>query len=338
MKDYVAEHRIDHRLSCAYTPQQNGKAKRFNHTLMDRVIAMLLGSRAEQKLWGEAVFAAAYVLNLSPSVRRRGATPHGGLFGVCSNVAHLRVWGCPVHVMSPKHKRRKLDAKAVPCPFVGYQDTAGLRVLCDDGNIRINGGVIFHETRRHEPVAHGVPQTSGPMDFLIEFGAGGGDAAPVAAPGGGAPGGTPGAAPQPGAPGAGCDNNNDNVNSGTDNSDVGGDAGHAAAVAVSAYDAPGGGGGDGGGDGGARGHHSGGGKGHHSGGGKDTSLTFSPTSMMRTVMPIPLRPPQHRHRSCGAALACARPLEIGGTHVHCWRARLGSIRLAWWSQPRAPRL
>mmetsp|Transcript_30898 Transcript_30898/g.91898 ORF Transcript_30898/g.91898 Transcript_30898/m.91898 type:complete len:313 (+) Transcript_30898:555-1493(+) len=220
---------------------------------MDRVRAMLLGSGAQPELWGEAVVAAAHVLNLSPSARRHGTTPHGGLFGTPTNVAHLRVWGCPCYVMVPCHKRGKLSARTTPGRFVGYDSTAAFRVLLQDGRIQVSRDVTFPETSRFEPALYfpGVPQTSRLVDFLMEFGSSGADVAHVAAPADGAPGNAPVAAPKPGAGGSG-----DYADNGTDNCDFGGGAARAAPVPVSDHDTAGGG------DGGVYstdGHHGGGG-------------------------------------------------------------------------------
>ena len=49
------------------TPQQNGIAKRRNHTLLNMVRCMLLNSSLLELLWGEALITVAYILNQVPS-------------------------------------------------------------------------------------------------------------------------------------------------------------------------------------------------------------------------------------------------------------------------------
>ena len=45
------------------TPEHNGVAERLNHTLLERVRAMLHGSGLPKFLWGEAVKHAVYLKN-----------------------------------------------------------------------------------------------------------------------------------------------------------------------------------------------------------------------------------------------------------------------------------
>ena len=49
------------------TPQQNGIAKRRNHTLLNMVRCMLVNSSLLEFLWGEALINVAYILNQVPS-------------------------------------------------------------------------------------------------------------------------------------------------------------------------------------------------------------------------------------------------------------------------------
>ena len=45
------------------TPQQNGIAKRRNHTLLDMVRCMLVNSSLPEFLWGETLKTATYISN-----------------------------------------------------------------------------------------------------------------------------------------------------------------------------------------------------------------------------------------------------------------------------------
>jgi transposase InsO family protein len=64
-----------------YSPQSNGAAERINRTLQDRVRCMLVHAQLPQSFWGEALRAAAFLLNRSPTRALVGAaaTPHGVL-------------------------------------------------------------------------------------------------------------------------------------------------------------------------------------------------------------------------------------------------------------------
>ena len=64
----LQEHGIQHQLTIAYTPQQNGVAERMNRTLMYCVRSKLRTSSLHKKLWAEAIATAGYIRNRSFSV------------------------------------------------------------------------------------------------------------------------------------------------------------------------------------------------------------------------------------------------------------------------------
>jgi transposase InsO family protein len=105
----------------AYTPQLNGVAERMNRTLMDKTRAMLLDGNVDKKLWSEAIGAAAYVINRSPTNALKGnKTPAELWYGEKPDVRKLRVFGCDAYRFIPKEKRGKLDARSEKLIMVGY--------------------------------------------------------------------------------------------------------------------------------------------------------------------------------------------------------------------------
>jgi transposase InsO family protein len=60
---YCKEHGIKHQLTAAYTPQQNGIAKRKNHTILNMTRTMLKEKGLPKQLWAEAVACSSYLLN-----------------------------------------------------------------------------------------------------------------------------------------------------------------------------------------------------------------------------------------------------------------------------------
>ena len=56
-------------------PQQNGVAKRFNHTLEEGIIAMLQDAHLPPKFWGEAAMTFVEVHNSSPTSSLPHQTP-----------------------------------------------------------------------------------------------------------------------------------------------------------------------------------------------------------------------------------------------------------------------
>ena len=50
--DFLSSYGIHHQFSCAYTPQQNGVAKRKNRCLVETAHTLLLHHTVPQRFWG----------------------------------------------------------------------------------------------------------------------------------------------------------------------------------------------------------------------------------------------------------------------------------------------
>ena len=99
------------------TPQQNGVAERRNRTVLDMTRSMMSYSELPLFLWGYALETAMYILNLvlSKSVPK---TPREMWIGRKPSLQHLRILGCPAHVL--KGKMSKLETRSEECYFIGY--------------------------------------------------------------------------------------------------------------------------------------------------------------------------------------------------------------------------
>ena len=56
-----------HQLTCLGTSQQNGKAERKLHHILDTVYALLLSTKVPAPFWGEAALHAVHAINRIPS-------------------------------------------------------------------------------------------------------------------------------------------------------------------------------------------------------------------------------------------------------------------------------
>ncbi|GFP94834.1 uncharacterized mitochondrial protein atmg00810 [Phtheirospermum japonicum] len=79
--DFMHLHGIHHRISCAYTPQQNGRAKRKHRHIFESGLSMLFHAQAPASLWFDAFSTAVYVINRLPSVILDNISPFQVLFG-----------------------------------------------------------------------------------------------------------------------------------------------------------------------------------------------------------------------------------------------------------------
>jgi hypothetical protein len=129
---------IQYQTTVAYTPQQNGVAERMNRTLMETVRCQLFGAKLRQRYWDFAVLCAAYVRNRCWTNNLKLKSPYEVLHGKTPNLAHLRVFGCTCYVQVPEEKRRKLDARAVKCLFLGYSSSSKAYIVQ-----QVKGGRIY---------------------------------------------------------------------------------------------------------------------------------------------------------------------------------------------------
>jgi hypothetical protein len=131
--------------SVAYTPEQNGRAERFNRTLTQKARAMLLHARLAKKLWAETFVTASVVYNMSPRMKL-SATPHELFWGERPDVRHLRTFGCKVFCQRLPQERQKLSSWSEEGQFVGYEaGSKGWRVLLPSGRIIVRYNVKFIE-------------------------------------------------------------------------------------------------------------------------------------------------------------------------------------------------
>ncbi|KAI3457782.1 hypothetical protein Pfo_014445 [Paulownia fortunei] len=116
-RTYLLENGIVSQLSAPGTPQQNGVSERRNRTLLDMARCMLGFSTLSTSFWGYAIQTAVYLLNMVPS-KSVPKTPLELWNGRKPNLRHIRVWGCPAHVL--KGKMEKMESRSEVCIFVGY--------------------------------------------------------------------------------------------------------------------------------------------------------------------------------------------------------------------------
>lgn len=120
-KEHLSDHGIKHQLTTAYTPQQNGVAKRMNRTLMNLLRSIMHHKGVAKKIWAEALSTAVYVRNrvTSPSLPA-DTTPHQIWVGTTPNVSHMRVFVSKCWYEIPRSWVKKLDACSKEAMMVGY--------------------------------------------------------------------------------------------------------------------------------------------------------------------------------------------------------------------------
>lgn len=91
---YCRQFGIRHQKTPPKTPQLNGLAERMNRTIVERIRCLLSEAKLPQTFWGEALYSAVHVINLSPIVILDGEVPNKVWTGKHVSYDHLRVFGC----------------------------------------------------------------------------------------------------------------------------------------------------------------------------------------------------------------------------------------------------
>ncbi|KAG7578201.1 Integrase catalytic core [Arabidopsis thaliana x Arabidopsis arenosa] len=148
LKEHFSQHDIHHRISCPYTPQQNGLAERKHRHLVELGLSMLFHSHTPQKFWVESFFTANYIINLLPSSVLKNLSPHEALFGLKPDYTSLRVFGSACYPCLRPLAQNKFDPRSLQCVFLGYNNQyKGYRCFYPPtGKVYISRNVIFNES------------------------------------------------------------------------------------------------------------------------------------------------------------------------------------------------
>lgn len=143
---YCKVNGIQHQLSTAYTPQQNGVAERMNRSLIEKAKCLLFDADLPKCYWAEATNMAAYLINKSVSSSHE-KIPDEIFYKKRVDMSNLKLFGCKAMVHINKEKRKKLDSKSTAAIFVGYDDDIkGFRCInTKTRKLIISRDVIFFE-------------------------------------------------------------------------------------------------------------------------------------------------------------------------------------------------
>ena len=96
--DHLAKSGTRRNLTVHDTPEHNGVVERLNHTLLEKVRAILHASGLPKFLWGEAIKHANYLRNQTSTKTLDNETPFKVYHGAKPNLGGLPEFGCKVWV------------------------------------------------------------------------------------------------------------------------------------------------------------------------------------------------------------------------------------------------
>ena len=122
LKTFLSSKGIEHQTSVPQTPQQNGRAERFNRTILEKSEAMRQHACLPPFFWQDAVETTLHIYNRQPMCRLDWSTPISKWNGDVPDVSYFKVFGSLAYVLIPKEDRQnKLSAKAEEATFIGYE-------------------------------------------------------------------------------------------------------------------------------------------------------------------------------------------------------------------------
>jgi transposase InsO family protein len=147
IEQFLKDQGIHHQVTVPYSPSQNGIAERKNRSIMEMTRCMLFEAGLPNGFWGEAVNTATYLQNRLPT-KSNNKTPYELWTNRKPNLSHIKIFGCKAFAYINRHKRGKLDEKAVEGTLVGYDNRSkGYRIYTKGNRIIISRTVRFIETK-----------------------------------------------------------------------------------------------------------------------------------------------------------------------------------------------
>ncbi|XP_050945481.1 uncharacterized protein LOC127150835 [Cucumis melo] len=156
--------------SCPHTSQQNGRAERKHHHILDSVRALLLSASCLEKFWGEAALTSVYTINRLPSSVLQNISPFERLYGTPPNYSNLKVFGCACFVLLHPHEHTKLEPRARLYCFFGYDtEHKGFRYWDPFSNrLCISRHVTFWEHTMFSRLSSFHASFSSPQSFFTD--------------------------------------------------------------------------------------------------------------------------------------------------------------------------
>jgi hypothetical protein len=120
-----------------------------NRTLVEMTRCLLHDKGLQKNLWVEAANTAVFLLNRLPTKALQQKTPFEAWYGYKPKLQNLKTFGCLYFSYTPQVKRDKLDKKAEPKIFVGYNSVLKTYkiYLPQDNKVIVSRDIQFFESK-----------------------------------------------------------------------------------------------------------------------------------------------------------------------------------------------
>ena len=104
-RGYLQEHRIEHQTSMPYSPQQNGRAKCFQQSIINKAESMWHAAGLSDGFWKHAIRTAVHVYNMTLISKAKFLTLKEMWSSTKPDISHLCIFGCAAYIHVLKGKR-----------------------------------------------------------------------------------------------------------------------------------------------------------------------------------------------------------------------------------------
>ncbi|KAJ1701542.1 hypothetical protein LUZ63_001321 [Rhynchospora breviuscula] len=139
---------ISYRMSCPYTPEQNGMAERKHRHIVELGLANMFHADIPLKYWDYIFESAVFVINRLPNSITGLISPFECLFKQQPQYSFLHVLGCSCYPWLRPYAQHKLEHRSEMCVFLGYS-TVYKGYYClemKSGRVYVTRHVKFDET------------------------------------------------------------------------------------------------------------------------------------------------------------------------------------------------
>ena len=145
-KTFLHEHGIHHRLTCAYTHEQNGAIERKHRHVIDIGLTILVVASLPLKFSVEAFHAVVHIIHILSTSVFYNNNSYETLFGIKPDYAHLKHFGCACYPLLHPYNKNKFNFRSTCCVFLGYS-LQNKRYIClsNTGKLYVSRHVVFKE-------------------------------------------------------------------------------------------------------------------------------------------------------------------------------------------------
>jgi len=122
LQSFFSSRGVTHQTSAPHVPQQNGRAERFNHTMLEKAKAIMHHACMLHIFWQDAAEVAIHIYNRQSMRHHSWKTPIEIFNGDPSDISYFKVFGTHAYVyIQPEQRDDKLTPQTKKIIFIGYE-------------------------------------------------------------------------------------------------------------------------------------------------------------------------------------------------------------------------